>query len=68
MRTWGSRLFAIVDEQNGEIGKLADATFVLPATSEPMTPLLTLLPLHQLSLHLADQKVVAGYQRPKAVP
>jgi glucosamine--fructose-6-phosphate aminotransferase (isomerizing) len=68
VRTWGSRLFAIVDEQDAEIGKLADATFVLPATPEPMTPLLTLLPLHQLCIHLADQIVAVGYQRPKAVP
>jgi hypothetical protein len=59
---------AIVDDQDVAIGPLADAIFVLPAAPEPMTPLLTLLPLHQLSIRLADQKVAMGYVRPIAVP
>jgi glutamine---fructose-6-phosphate transaminase (isomerizing) len=68
VRTWGSKLLAIVDQHDGAIRPLADHAFVLPATPEPMTPLLTLLPLHQLSIQLAEQKVAAGYQRPTAVP
>jgi glucosamine--fructose-6-phosphate aminotransferase (isomerizing) len=68
VRAWSARLLAIVDDQDTEIGPLADAIFVLPAMPEPMTPLLTLLPLHQLSIHLAEQKVAAGYRRPASVP
>jgi glucosamine--fructose-6-phosphate aminotransferase (isomerizing) len=68
VRTWNARLLAIVDEQDSAIGPLADAVFMIPAAPEPMTPLLTLLPLHQLSIHLADQKVAAGYTRPVSVP
>jgi glucosamine--fructose-6-phosphate aminotransferase (isomerizing) len=68
VRTWNTRLLAIVDEQDNAIGPLADAVFAIPAVPEPMTPLLTLLPLHQLSIHLAEQKVAAGYTRPASVP
>jgi glucosamine--fructose-6-phosphate aminotransferase (isomerizing) len=67
-RAWGARLLAIVDEQDSAIRELANATFALPAAPEPMTPLLTLLPLHQLSIQLAEQKVAAGYRRPVSVP
>ncbi len=67
-RAWGSKLLAIVDQHDRAIGPLADAVFVLPAAPEPMTPLLTLLPLHQLSIQLAEQKVAAGHRRPISVP
>ncbi|MFL5806037.1 MAG: SIS domain-containing protein [Roseiflexaceae bacterium] len=67
-RAWGSKLLAIVDQHDSAIGPLADAVFVLPAAPEPMTPLLTLLPLHQLSIQLAEQKVAAGHRRPISVP
>lgn len=65
---WGAQLVAIVDTQDGAIRNLAGATLELPAAPEPMTPLLTLLPLHQLSIQLAEQKVASGHQRPKSVP
>jgi glucosamine--fructose-6-phosphate aminotransferase (isomerizing) len=68
VHAWDARLLAIVDDQDAEIGPLAEAMFVLPTVPEPMTPLLTLLPLHQLSIHLAAQKVAAGYRRPASVP
>jgi glucosamine--fructose-6-phosphate aminotransferase (isomerizing) len=68
VHAWGAGLLAIVDEQDSAIRPLADHIFVLPATPEPMTPLLTLLPLHQLSIQLAEQKVANGYQRPVSVP
>jgi glucosamine 6-phosphate synthetase-like amidotransferase/phosphosugar isomerase protein len=68
VRAWGSKLLTIVDQHDSAIGPLADAAFVLPAVPEAMTPLLTLLPLHQLSIKLAEQKVAAGYQRPASVP
>jgi glucosamine--fructose-6-phosphate aminotransferase (isomerizing) len=65
---WGAQLVAIVDAQDSAIRQLADSTLELPAAPEPITPLLTLLPLHQLSIQLADQKVASGYQRPKSAP
>jgi glucosamine--fructose-6-phosphate aminotransferase (isomerizing) len=68
VRAWGSKLLAIVDQHDSAIGPLADTVFVLPAQPEPMTPLLALLPLHQLSIQLAAQKVAAGHQRPSSVP
>lgn len=68
VHAWGAQLIAIVDDQDSAIRQLAGSTFELPAAPAPMTPLLTLLPLHQLSIHLADQKVASGYQRPKSVP
>ncbi len=68
VRAWGAKLLAIVDRHDSAIGPLASAVFVLPAIPEPMTPLLALLPLHQLSIQLADQKIAAGHQRPSSVP
>jgi DNA-binding MurR/RpiR family transcriptional regulator len=50
VRAWGAKLLAIVDQHDRAIGPLADAVFVLPAAPVPMTPLLALLPLHQLSI------------------
>ncbi len=66
--TWGSRLVALVDQQDTAIRSLANDVFELPPAPEPFTPLLSLLPLHQLSIHLSAQKVAAGYQRPASVP
>jgi glucosamine 6-phosphate synthetase-like amidotransferase/phosphosugar isomerase protein len=65
---WGARLIAIVDKQDKAITPLADTVFLLPTVPEPMSPLLTLLPLHNLSIHLAEQKTATGYQRPETVP
>jgi glucosamine 6-phosphate synthetase-like amidotransferase/phosphosugar isomerase protein len=68
LHNWGVQVIAIVDEQDEAIRPLAQTVFVLPAIPEPFSPLLTILPLHQLSLHLAAQKVAAGYQRAISVP
>jgi glucosamine--fructose-6-phosphate aminotransferase (isomerizing) len=68
VHAWGAQLVAIVDTQDLAIRGLASTVLALPATPEPMTPLLTLLPLHQLSIYLAEQKIASGYQRPKSVP
>lgn len=68
VRAWGAKLVVIIDDQDGAIQPLADATFVVPTVPEPMSPLLTLLPLHTLSLELAAAKVASGYARPVAVP
>ena len=68
VQRWGVQLVAIVDPRDVAIRGLASSVCEVPAVSEPMSPLLTLLPLHQLSLQLAAQKVAAGYQRPQSVP
>jgi glucosamine 6-phosphate synthetase-like amidotransferase/phosphosugar isomerase protein len=65
---WGAQLIAIVDENDETITPLAETVFSLPPVPEPMSPLLTLLPLHNLSIHLAAQKIAAGYHRPSTVP
>jgi glucosamine 6-phosphate synthetase-like amidotransferase/phosphosugar isomerase protein len=65
---WGARLIAIVDEADKAITALADTVFTLPEVPEPMSPLLTLLPLHQLAIRLAEQKLATGYRRPTRVP
>lgn len=68
LHNWGARLIAIVDEQDEAIRPLAHTAFVTPFVPEPLSPLLTLLPLHQLSLQLGLQKVAAGFQRASTVP
>jgi len=68
LRNYGARLIAIVDEDDEAVGALADTVFTLPAVPEPMSPLLTVLPLHNLSIQLSAQKIAAGYQRPKVAP
>lgn len=65
---WGAQLVALVDAQDTEVRALAGDSYELPPAPEPMTPLLTLLPLHQLSIHLAARKVAGGYVRPVKVP
>jgi glucosamine 6-phosphate synthetase-like amidotransferase/phosphosugar isomerase protein len=66
--SWGAQLVAIVDTQDEAIRGLAGSVFELPSVPEPLSPLLTLMPLHQLSIQLAAQKVASGYQRPRSVP
>jgi glucosamine--fructose-6-phosphate aminotransferase (isomerizing) len=68
VHAWGAQLVAIVDTQDAAIRNLADVMLEVPDAPEPMTPLLTLLPLHRLSIQLAEQKVASGHQRPKSVP
>lgn len=65
---WGAQLVAIVDAGDAAIRALAGSVFEIASAPEPLTPLLTLMPLHQLSIQIAAQKVAAGYQRPKSVP
>lgn len=65
---WGAHLVAIVDEADEAITALADTVFTLPQVPEPMSPLLTLLPLHRLAIRLAEQKLATGYRRPTRVP
>lgn len=68
LHNWGARLIAIVDAADAAITPLADTVFTLPVVPEPMSPLLSLLPLHTLALQLGEQSVAAGHQRPAEVP
>ncbi len=65
---WGAQLVAIIDDQDEVIRGLAGSVFEVASVPEALSPLLTLLPLHQLSIQIAAQKVAAGYQRPRSVP
>jgi glucosamine 6-phosphate synthetase-like amidotransferase/phosphosugar isomerase protein len=68
VRKWGSRLFVIATPETADLLEAKTDGIVLPTVPDAMSPLLTLLPLHALSIALADQKVAQGYQRPKSVP
>jgi glutamine---fructose-6-phosphate transaminase (isomerizing) len=46
-------VIAIVHEGDKEIGKIADYTIEIPETEEPLTPLLSAIPLQLLSYHIA---------------
>ena len=68
VRTWGSQLLVIATPETADLLEAKTDGIILPAVADAMSPLLTLLPLHALSIALAAQKVAAGYQRPKSVP
>lgn len=68
VHTWGAALVPIVTDATYDLVGINDLGFTLPDVAEPMSALLTLLPLHQLSIVLAQQKVDRGYQRPTSVP
>ena len=46
-------VIAIVTEGETEISKIADYTIEIPDTEEPLTPLLSVIPLQLLSYHIA---------------
>ncbi|MDX1684432.1 MAG: glutamine--fructose-6-phosphate transaminase (isomerizing) [Saprospiraceae bacterium] len=46
-------VIAIVKEGEKEIKKIADYTIEIPSTAEPLTPLLSVVPLQLLSYHIA---------------
>lgn len=49
----GGRVIAIITEDDKEIRKLADYTIEIPETEEPLTPLISVIPLQLLSYHVA---------------
>jgi len=49
----GGQVIAIVTENDTEIRKLADYTIEIPETEEPLTPLISVIPLQLLSYHIA---------------
>ncbi|MEZ4707104.1 MAG: SIS domain-containing protein [Caldilineaceae bacterium] len=50
LANWGAHLIAIVDETDTHIAPLAQSVFTTPAAPEAMSPLLTVLPLHNLAI------------------
>ena len=49
----GGQVIAIVTENDKEIRRLADYTIEIPETAEPLTPLISVIPLQLLSYHIA---------------
>jgi glucosamine 6-phosphate synthetase-like amidotransferase/phosphosugar isomerase protein len=68
VRQWGARLVPLVMAGTADLIESPGEGLLLPDVPEPLSPLLTLLPLHALSIALAEQKVAGGYQRPEGVP
>jgi glucosamine--fructose-6-phosphate aminotransferase (isomerizing) len=52
----GGKVLAICSEGDDEIGRLADATFTIPATLDLLTPILTIVPLQLLSYYVAVRR------------
>ncbi len=68
VKGWGARLIVLVTPGTDDLIESPEDGFYLPEVEEPFSPLLTLLPLHALSIALAESKVTGGYQRPESVP
>ena len=49
----GGRVIAIISEGDTEIKELADYTIEIPETEEPLTPLISVIPLQLLSYYIA---------------
>ena len=52
----GGRVIAVITEGDGEIGRLADATFPIPETIDLLTPLLTIIPLQLFAYYVAVKR------------
>lgn len=48
-----AKVIAIVSDEDTEIKKMADYTITIPSTMDPLTPLLSVIPLQLLSYHIA---------------
>ena len=49
-------IFAIVSDGNREVAEIADFTFAVPVTLEPLTPILTTIPLQLFAYYMALKK------------
>ena len=52
----GGKVIAIATEGDASIGAIADDVVYVPAAPEPLTPLLTVVPLQLLAYHVAEMK------------
>jgi glucosamine--fructose-6-phosphate aminotransferase (isomerizing) len=53
VRARGGKVIAIINENDEEIARLAEATFIVPETLDLLTPVLTVIPLQLLSYYVA---------------
>ncbi|HEY4319885.1 MAG TPA: glutamine--fructose-6-phosphate transaminase (isomerizing) [Gemmatimonadales bacterium] len=53
VRARGGKVIAIVNANDEEIARLAEATFIVPETLDLLTPILTVIPLQLLSYYVA---------------
>ena len=53
VRARGGQVIAIVNDGDDEIARLAEATFIVPATLDLLTPVLTVIPLQLFSYYVA---------------
>ena len=53
VRARGGKIIAIVNKDDEEISRLAEATFIVPETLDLLTPILTVIPLQLLSYYVA---------------
>ncbi len=53
VRARGGKVIAIVNKDDEEISRLAEATFIVPETLDLLTPILTVIPLQLLSYYVA---------------
>lgn len=58
-------IITIVDGEDSIVAENANYLLRVPKTLEEFSPLLTLLPLHLLSLYIAIECIKSGYQRPE---
>ena len=56
VRARGGRVIAIVNKDDEEISRLAEATFIVPETLDLLTPVLTVVPLQLLSYYVAVKR------------
>ena len=56
VRARGGQVIAIVNEDDEEIARLAEATFIVPETLDLLTPVLTVIPLQLLSYYVAVRR------------
>jgi glucosamine--fructose-6-phosphate aminotransferase (isomerizing) len=49
----GGQVIALINEGDTELGRLADASFTLPVTTDLLTPILTSIPLQLFSYYVA---------------
>jgi glutamine---fructose-6-phosphate transaminase (isomerizing) len=52
----GGRVIAVVTEGDQEITRLADHVFTIPQTIDPLTPILSVLPLQLFAYHIAVRR------------
>jgi glucosamine--fructose-6-phosphate aminotransferase (isomerizing) len=61
----GAFLIGILGAQTNEIAKFCRHHITIPEGPESLSPLLTLVPLQELSIQLAERRVIQGYNRPR---